>query len=128
VEPVPANALWRTGAFDDLDHRARSYLDVNCGHCHNPKGAADTSGLFLNAAETSMRRLGACKPPIAAGRGSGGRHFSVVPGQPDASILIYRVGGTDPGVMMPELGRTTVHEEGLELLRHWVESLPGVCA
>lgn len=128
VEPVPANALWRAGAFDDLEHRARSYLDVNCGHCHNPKGAADTSGLFLNAAETSMRRLGACKPPIAAGRGSGGRHFSVVPGQPDASILIYRVGGTDPGVMMPELGRTTVHEEGLELLRHWVESLPGVCA
>jgi hypothetical protein len=30
--------------------------------------------------------------------------------------------------MMPELGRATVHEEGLALLRRWVESLPGVCA
>jgi uncharacterized repeat protein (TIGR03806 family) len=124
---APANALWRAGADDDIEHRARSYLDVNCGHCHNPRGAADTSGLFLNAAETSSRRLGLCKPPIAAGRGTGGRHVSVMPGQPDASILIFRVAGTDPGIMMPELGRTTVHEEGVALLRRWVESLPGVC-
>jgi len=123
-----ANALWRAGADDDIESRARSYLDVNCGHCHNPRGAADTSGLFLNAGETSARRLGVCKPPIAAGRGTGGRHVSVMPGRPDESILIYRVGDTDPGIMMPELGRSTVHEEGVALLRRWVESLPGVCA
>jgi uncharacterized repeat protein (TIGR03806 family) len=128
VDHAPANALWRAGADDDLEHRARSYLDINCGHCHNPHGAADTSGLFLYGAETSARRLGVCKPPIAAGRGTGGRHVSVMPGEPDASILIFRVGDTDPGIMMPELGRTTVHEEGLALLRRWVESLPGVCA
>jgi hypothetical protein len=51
-----------------------------------------------------------------------------MPGKPGESILIYRVGDTDPGIMMPELGRATVHEEGLALLRRWVESLPGVCA
>ncbi len=128
ADDAPANALWRAGADDDIEHRARSYLDVNCGHCHNPHGAADTSGLFLYSGETSARRLGVCKPPIAAGRGTGGRHVSVMPGKPDESILIYRVGDTDPGIMMPELGRTTVHEEGLALLRRWVESLPGVCA
>jgi hypothetical protein len=124
---VSANALWRAGATDDLDHRARSYLDVNCGHCHSATGAADTSGLFLNAAEVSLRRLGACKPPIAAGRGTGGRQVSIAPGEPDASILIFRVDATDPGIMMPELGRTTVHVEGVELLRSWVASLPGDC-
>jgi uncharacterized repeat protein (TIGR03806 family) len=124
---APANALWRSGAVDDLDHRARSYLDINCGHCHNPHGAADTSGLFLNVAESSPRRLGLCKPPVAAGRGTGGRHASIVPGTPDASILIYRMASTDPGEMMPELGRTTVHGEGLALLRHWIEALPGSC-
>jgi uncharacterized repeat protein (TIGR03806 family) len=124
---APANALWLAGAYDDIERRARSYLDVNCGHCHNPRGAADTSGLFLNAGETSARRLGVCKPPIAAGRGTGGRHVSVMPGEPDASILIFRVAGADPGIMMPELGRTTVHDEGVALLRRWVESLPGVC-
>ncbi|HEY6598627.1 MAG TPA: SO2930 family diheme c-type cytochrome, partial [Pseudomonadales bacterium] len=126
-EPVPANALWRAGATDDLDHRARSYLDVNCGHCHSPTGAADTSGLFLNAAEVSWRRLGLCKTPVAAGRGTGGREVSIEPGDPDASILIFRVASTDPAIMMPELGRTTVHEQGVELLRSWVESLRGDC-
>jgi hypothetical protein len=124
---MPANALWQPGAVDDLDRRARSYLDVNCGHCHNPRGAADTSGLFLNMAETSSRRLGLCKPPIAAGRGTGGRHSAIVPGQPDASIMIYRVGSADPGVMMPELGRTTVHDAGVALLRAWIAALPGSC-
>ena len=124
---APANALWRAGADDDLEHRARSYLDINCGHCHSPEGAADTSGLFLYGAETSPRRLGVCKPPIAAGRGTGGRLVSIVPGNPDASILIFRVSTTDPGMMMPELGRTTVHEEGVALLRRWIESLPGTC-
>jgi hypothetical protein len=124
---MPANALWRAGAFDDLDRRARSYLDINCGHCHNPHGAADTSGLFLTMAESSPRRLGLCKPPVAAGRGTGGRHASIVPGAPDASILVYRVGSTDPGEMMPELGRTTAHDAGLELLRRWIEGLPGSC-
>jgi uncharacterized repeat protein (TIGR03806 family) len=124
---MPANALWQPGAFDDLEHRARSYLDINCGHCHNPHGAADTSGLFLDGAETSRHRLGACKPPIAAGRGTGGRLAALVPGQPDASIMIYRLDSTDPGVMMPELGRTTVHTEGVELLRRWIAALPGQC-
>jgi uncharacterized repeat protein (TIGR03806 family) len=124
---MPANALWQPGAFDDLEHRARSYLDINCGHCHNPHGAADTSGLFLNATETSPRRLGVCKPPIAAGRGTGGRLASVTPGQPDASIMIFRLDSTDPGVMMPELGRNAVHAEGVELLRRWIAGLPGQC-
>jgi len=126
-DAMPANALWQPGAFDDLEHRARSYLDVNCGHCHNPHGAADTSGLFLNAAETSLRRRGVCKPPIAAGRGTGGHLASIVPGQPDASIMIYRLDSTDPGVMMPELGRNAVHAEGVELLRRWIAALPGQC-
>ena len=126
-DAMPANALWQPGVFDDLEHRARSYLDINCGHCHNPHGAADTSGLFLNTAETSPRRLGVCKPPIAAGRGTGGRVASIVPGEPDASIMIYRLDSTDPGVMMPELGRNAVHSEGVELLRRWIAALPGRC-
>ena len=30
----------------NLDDRARSYLDINCGHCHIEGGSADTSGLY----------------------------------------------------------------------------------
>ena len=124
---APANALWKPGARDALNHRARSYLDVNCGHCHNPRGAADTSGLFLDAGEADPRRLGLCKPPVAAGRGSGGLAFSLVPGQPELSILSFRMLSTELDVMMPELGRTTVHREGVALIDAWIQSFPGTC-
>ena len=124
---APADPIWRAGAFDDLDRRARAYLDVNCGHCHNPTGAADTSGLYLNAATTDSRALGFCKAPIAAGRGSGGRAFAIVPGRPDESIMPFRLASTEPDVMMPELGRTTVHRAGLELIARWIAQLPGEC-
>jgi hypothetical protein len=30
---------------------------------------------------------------------------------------------TEPGVMMPELGRTLVHEEGLTLIRAWIDGM-----
>lgn len=118
-------------AYDDtaapVDARARAYLDVNCGHCHNPAGAADTSGLLLDAHTTAFRQLGYCKPPIAAGRGTGGRPFSIVPGEPDESILVYRMETTDPATRMPETGRSLTHREGLELVREWIATLPGRC-
>lgn len=48
----------------------------------------------------------------------------IVPGAPDASILLYRMESTDPGIAMPELGRATVHKEGVALVRQWIESMP----
>jgi hypothetical protein len=53
--------------------------------------------------------------------------FDVVPGQPEASILVYRMRSTDPGVMMPELGRTLVHAEAAELVSEWVRRMAGRC-
>lgn len=117
------------GSLEDhsLEERARSYLDINCGHCHSATGPADTSGLFLDATVEEKRRLGFCKPPIAAGRGSGDRLVSIHPGQPEASIMTFRMASTDPGIAMPELGRSTIHREGVELIREWIESLDGEC-
>ncbi|MFD1215149.1 SO2930 family diheme c-type cytochrome [Microbulbifer celer] len=111
-----------------LAERARSYLDINCGHCHNPNGPADTSGLMLAHDEQDLRRLGVCKPPVAAGTGSGDRRFAIVPGHPEESIINFRVESTDPGAMMPELGRSLVHEEGAELLHNWIAGMPGNCS
>ncbi len=121
-----ANVDWRDPA-QPLNQRARSYLDINCGHCHSPTGPADTSGMFLNAATQDPIRWGVCKAPIAAGQGTGGAQFGIVPGNPDASILSYRLGSVDPGAMMPELGRSLVHEAGLALIRSWIAEMPGQC-
>lgn len=108
--------------------RARSYLDINCSHCHNPVGPADTSGLDLSMEAMSGPELGVCKLPIAAGSGTGGRAFSIVPGDPDASILLHRVETTNPGAMMPELGRALQHREGAQLLRDWIAEMEGTCS
>jgi len=117
----------KLAAWDDpsesTEDRARSYLDINCGHCHRPEGQASNSGLFLNIREQVPMRLGIMKPPVAAGRASAHMKFSIAPGQPDQSILIYRMASLDPGIMMPEMGRKTVDEEGIKLLRQWISQM-----
>ena len=123
---IPRNARWGENN-GDLNLRARAYLDMNCGHCHNPRGAADTSGLMLDHQASDPAHLGICKPPIASGRGSGGHLYDIVPGNPELSILAYRMSTTDPAAMMPELGRARVHREGLTLIEDWIASLSGVC-
>lgn len=119
----PKAPVWNDTKTGSLNDRARIWLDINCAHCHNPKGPAMTSGLNLSVSATDPTAIGLLKTPVAAGRGSGGRSYDIVPGKPDESILIYRLHSTDPGVMMPELGRKTVHAESLELLRAWITAM-----
>ena len=123
---APRNANWMD-EHAALDARARAYLDINCGHCHNAKGAANTTGLALDASAPEDRHLGICKPPVAAGRGTGDHLFDIVPGQPDDSIIAYRMASADPGEMMPELGRSTVHREGVALIKAWIAAQQGGC-
>ena len=125
-DAAPRNADW-LDAKQPLDARARAYLDINCGHCHSPKGPGNTSGLWLDAATREPLRLGRCKLPIAAGKGTGDRRHDIVPGQPDASILTYRMVSEDPSAMMPELGRSVVHDEGVQLVRDWIAAMQGTC-
>jgi uncharacterized repeat protein (TIGR03806 family) len=106
-----------------LDDRARTYLDINCAHCHNRTGQAMTSGLFLDWKTTDSTALGFLKTPVAAGKGSGNLKYDIVKGKPSESILLYRMRSTDAGEMMPELSRKLVHTEGVELIKEWIKSL-----
>ena len=125
--PAPAQ-IATTPVWDDartpLAARARAYLDVNCAHCHSRTGFASNSGLYLDLEETDPAALGIGKRPVAAGRGSGGHEFAIAPGQPRASILAHRMASTEPGVMMPQFGRTMAHDEGVALIREWIAKLP----
>lgn len=117
---------WDDPRSGSLDSRARAYLDVNCAHCHGAGGSASNSGLFLGYGVTDAKALGIGKRPVAAGRGSGGRDFAIAPGDPDASIMIYRLESIEPGIAMPEVGRGSVHREGADLLHQWIAQMDKV--
>jgi uncharacterized repeat protein (TIGR03806 family) len=106
-----------------LNERVKAYLDINCAHCHNPKGPAKSSGLFLGHTYYGSTAYGIMKSPVAAGRGSGGLNYDIVPGKPSESILLYRMDSHDPGIMMPELGRSKIHQEGVALIKAWIKSI-----
>ncbi len=124
--PAPAGAP-SVPVFGDagapVGAAARAWLDVNCAHCHRREGPASNSGLYLTWGEGNPVATGVGKRPVAAGRGSGDRTFDIDPGKPDNSILLYRVESTEPGVMMPEIGRTQTDPRAVALLRRWIEEM-----
>ena len=120
---IPSLPMWEESSSGTLDERARAWLEVNCAHCHRKEGPAKNTGLYLLTSETDDYRLGIMKTPVAAGRGSANLKFGIVPGQPDASILVHRIKSLDPGVMMPELGRKLIHKEGVALVEQWIREM-----
>jgi len=34
---------------------------------------------------------------------------------------------TDPAIAMPELGRSAVHAEGVEIISNWISTMNGEC-
>lgn len=126
LDQVPAGAdslpLW-SNTKANTEHRARAYLDVNCAHCHRPGGGASNSGLDLSWDQTNDFAIGIGKPPVAAGRGAGGLLVSIEPGAPDRSILVHRMNSNEPGVAMPELGRSTTDKEAVALMRQWISEM-----
>ena len=113
---------WRAAGISD-EGAARAYLDANCGYCHRAEGPASTSGLLLSWDTPTGPLTGVLKSPVAAGKGSGGHKYDVEPGHPERSILVYRLESTDAAVRMPEVGRTVVDEEGVAVVKAWVEGL-----
>ncbi len=124
---IPRSVVWNDDTAS-VAERARAYLDINCAHCHNENGPADTSGLFLEPTTEVGPRLGVCKPPVAAGTGTGDRRVGISPGHPEDSIFVFRMTTTDPGAMMPELGRGLIHQDGVDIISEWIASLEGDCA
>lgn len=122
-ENHPKVANWDDEQNENLNERAMAYLDINCAHCHYKNGSANTSGLHLVADAQPDMSLGIYKATVSAGAGTGGHTYSIVPGHPEESIMIYRMSSTNPGAMMPELGRTTVHKEGVELISSWIKNM-----
>lgn len=124
LKNVPQLPVWTDENKFSLEQRARAYLDVNCAHCHSKGGDAYNTGLFLDYDVKISSHLGIDKAPVSAGGGAGGLDFDVVPGDAKHSILLYRMNSVDPGTAMPELARSIIHKDGVDLIRQWINNMP----
>ncbi len=122
---APRLPVWDDPLDGTVAERARAYLEMNCAHCHRDGGRAGFTSLWLNADEPDGMMTGICKTPIASGVGS--LEYDVVPGDPAASILVFRMDSVVPSVKMPELAKVTIHDEGVSLVSDWVTGLTGTC-
>ena len=120
---VPGSSGQLPDSPQDVHLRVRAYLETNCMHCHNPGGAGSNSGLFLDAYRVVDVQYGICKKPVAAGRGSGGKRFDIIPRDAEGSILPFRLASAQAGVKMPPIARSVVHGEAVNLVNTWVETV-----
>jgi len=124
--PSPADMRPRLSdpyGTDALESRARSYLEGNCAHCHRQGGDSQSSGLWLNLENQDIHHLGVCKIPLAAGAGAGDLDFDIYPGDPDKSIMVFRMESDVPDIKMPEIPSLEPDLKGAKLIREWIASM-----
>jgi uncharacterized repeat protein (TIGR03806 family) len=109
-----------------LDERVRAYIDMNCAHCHAEGSHCDYRPMRFAYTETADPvNLGVCVPPDEELLPA--LTHIVSRGNVERSMLHFRLNATDESVRMPLLGRTVVHEEAVELIEEWINSLTPSC-
>lgn len=116
-----------------LDLRARSYLDINCASCHRDGGYSQLYPVRFNFTQTAdYDALGFCKEPEININGmipEGEANHIIYKGDHTKSVIYYRMDATleDGPLMMPYIGRSIVHEEGVSLINNWIDSFEEGC-
>lgn len=122
---LPSNIV-STVDYNDLskplDLRVRSYFDANCAHCHQDGGHAEFYALRFPFDQTENKtNMGVCVGYNHFVPGFSGR--LVAPGDISSSMVYYRITTDEFNLMMPQLGRTVQHTEGIALVSEWINSL-----
>ncbi len=122
---IPSSIV-STVDYNDQSHslrlRLRSYLDINCAHCHRENSHCDYRPLRLAFNETIQSiNMGICVPPDEAINPT--LVEIIVPGNVNKSMMHFRLNSTEAANRMPLLGRTLVHDEGVNLLEQFILSI-----
>ena len=106
-----------------LTQRARSYLHVNCAHCHLPDGP--TSSPMDLRLTTPFASAAICNAPITRPENA---HRSdallVAPGDSQRSFLLHRMQSLPGNEVMPPL-RVQRDDVGFQTIELWIDGLAG---
>lgn len=105
---------------DNLEQAARSYLAINCAHCHR-RGGGGTAHIELPISHQLDQTRAIDAAPTQGSFGIGNARI-IAPGDPSRSVLFYRMATVGRG-HMPHLGANEVDQQGLRLIADWIESL-----
>jgi uncharacterized repeat protein (TIGR03806 family) len=109
-----------------LELRVRSYVDINCAHCHAEGSHCDYRPIRLAFNETeSSTNLGVCVTPDEYINST--IRYIVAPRNHQRSAMYYRLTTNEESLRMPLLGRTLVHEEAVDMIEDWINSLENTC-
>lgn len=126
-EKQPASDEWFTcmasaeNSAASLNVRARSYLHVNCAHCHM-FGAVGSSNLDMPFAKSLADTKSVDMPPMKGDYGFRDAKL-IAPGSPAQSLILYRMAKSGTG-RMPHIGAHSVDEKGVQLIHDWILQLP----
>lgn len=114
-------ALAPINSEEPLDARARSYLHVNCSHCHRFGGGGGQVVLELDFLKP-LKEMGILDVKPKQGDFGLPDARILAPGDPYRSVLFYRMAKFGRG-RMPHLGSEFPHTQGLDLMATWIASL-----
>lgn len=108
-----------------IDLRVRSYVDINCAHCHSDLSYCDYRPMRFAFSDTANEiNLGLCVEPNTA---IPGMTNIVTPSIKERSIMYFRLNTAAQEYRMPLLGRTIIHEEAVTLIGEWIDGLTTEC-
>ncbi len=102
--------------------RGKAYLDSNCAYCHRQGGTANANGLYINW-DHQGTDINAGIYKIPTNFNAPNLQYDIVPGNPDESIMLYRMTQTTTPAIMPQLGRSVNHDLGIEIIRNYILNL-----
>lgn len=108
-----------------LELRARSYVDINCAHCHQDNKHCDYRPMRFGFGQTgaNIGNMGVCVNTEDMQGFSASLAKIVTPGNINKSMLYHRINTTNETYRMPLHGRTLIHTEGVALMEQWINSL-----
>ncbi|WP_299883300.1 hypothetical protein [uncultured Lacinutrix sp.] len=130
LEPnYPSNIIatvnWKDTSLS-LDLRARSYIDINCAHCHSEESYCEYRPMrFAFNENDDLINMGVCVEPDTNVNSS--LTHIIKPNSPNESVAFFRMSSTLEEYRMPLIGRTLKHTQGIRLVEEWIESLTQPC-